>query len=75
MLLKARLILWLVKSRLSLIPVMYATLNDGSTLTCTNLANNGTGKNYGIKFTIEKFLNNGWYFLSTNSIYQAKYKA
>ncbi len=37
------------------------------------MENKGTGKNYGIELTIEKFFGDGWYFLSTNSFYQAKY--
>jgi len=36
--------------------------------------NKGTGKNYGIEFTLEKFLSNNYYFLITSSLYQSKYK-
>jgi hypothetical protein len=39
-----------------------------------SLENRGTGKNYGIELTIEKFLSNNFYFLSTISIYNSKYK-
>lgn len=35
--------------------------------------NNGTGRNYGIDMTLEKFLDKGLYFLLTSSIYQSFY--
>ena len=39
-----------------------------------SLVNEGTGKNYGIELTIEKFLNKNYYFLLTSSIFESKYK-
>jgi hypothetical protein len=33
--------------------------------------NNGTGRNYGLDLTLEKFLDKGLYFLLTSSIYQS----
>ena len=36
--------------------------------------NKGKGQNYGIEFTIEKFLTNNFYFLITSSLYQSQYK-
>jgi hypothetical protein len=36
--------------------------------------NKGTGQNYGIELTIEKFLTNHYYFLITAALYQSKYK-
>lgn len=36
--------------------------------------NGGTGKNYGIELTVERFLGDGYYFLITGSLYQSKYK-
>lgn len=38
------------------------------------LVNKGTGENYGIEFTIEKFFSKHYYFLLTSSIYDSKYK-
>lgn len=38
-----------------------------------SLLNNGQGRNYGVEITIEKFLNNGWYFLFTSSLFDSKY--
>ena len=36
--------------------------------------NKGTGRNYGVELTLEKFLTNNYYFLATVSLYQSKYK-
>jgi hypothetical protein len=38
------------------------------------LANNGTGKNYGIELTARQFWKKGFYYLFTGSLYEAKYK-
>ena len=40
----------------------------------TPLTNDGKGRNYGIEFTLERFLNKGFYYLSTLSLYDSKYK-
>ena len=40
-----------------------------------NLVNSGTGKNYGVELTVEKFFSNGYYGLFTSSIYDSKYTA
>jgi hypothetical protein len=40
----------------------------------TNLQNTGTGSNYGVELTLEKFLSNGFYVLTSSSIFSAKYK-
>jgi len=40
----------------------------------TSFVNKGTGKNYGIELTLEKFLSNNFYFLITTALYQSKYK-
>ncbi len=36
--------------------------------------NNGTGRNYGVEFTIEKFFTKGSYFLISTSLFDSKYK-
>jgi hypothetical protein len=36
--------------------------------------NKGTGENYGIEITIEKFFSKGYYFLVTGSLYNATYR-
>jgi hypothetical protein len=38
------------------------------------LDNSGTGINYGIDFTFERFMNRGYYYMATASIYESKYK-
>lgn len=39
-----------------------------------NLVNEGTGKNYGIELTVEKFFSKSYYVLMTASLFQSKYK-
>jgi len=39
-----------------------------------SLINEGSGKNYGLELTVEKFLSKGYYFLFTASIFDSKYK-
>jgi hypothetical protein len=39
------------------------------------LVNEGTGTNMGVDFTIERFLNKGYYWLSTISVFDSKYSA
>ncbi|MCI5056635.1 MAG: TonB-dependent receptor [Flavobacteriales bacterium] len=38
------------------------------------LVNNGTGTNYGMEFTLEKFFSASYYFMITGSLYESKYK-
>ena len=38
-----------------------------------SLINKGKGRNYGIEFTLEKFLSHGTYFLFTTSLFDSKY--
>lgn len=55
----------------------YSMLNTGSTFKTDlqdSLVNNGTGKNYGIEMTIEKFFSKGFYGLFTSSLYSSTYK-
>ncbi|MEI6086860.1 MAG: TonB-dependent receptor [Bacteroidota bacterium] len=56
----------------------YSMLNTGVSFrpdTTSNLVNNGTGKNYGVELTIEKFFSKGYYALFTSSLYDSKYTA
>jgi hypothetical protein len=48
-------------------------LMDG--YTTDSLVSDGTGRNYGLDLTVEKFLTKGFYFIFTTSFYQAKYTA
>ena len=40
----------------------------------TNLINNGKGYNYGLELTLEHFLDKGFYYLITGSLFDSKYK-
>ncbi|HBF89309.1 MAG TPA: TonB-dependent receptor [Bacteroidales bacterium] len=54
----------------------YSILNSGDDFyssTYDSLVNEGTGKNYGIEFTFEKFFSKGYYFLMTASLFESKY--
>jgi len=36
--------------------------------------NEGTGENYGLEFTLERFFSKGYYVLGTASLFQSTYK-
>jgi hypothetical protein len=40
-----------------------------------SLVNKGTGKNYGIEFSLEKSLSRGYYFMITSSLFDSKFEA
>jgi hypothetical protein len=55
----------------------FSMVNSGagfSRLFPSTLKNEGTGRNYGIELTLEKFFSQGYYFLITSSLFDAKYK-
>ncbi len=55
----------------------YSIMNYGANFDLTfpdTLVNNGTGTNYGMEVTVERFLNKGFYYLLTASLYESKYK-
>jgi hypothetical protein len=56
-------------------PGSYSALNNGSFFQATpdSLANKGTGRNMGIEFTLEQFMNKGAYYLFTASFFDSKY--
>ncbi len=54
----------------------YSMLNTGAGFKTDledNLTNGGTGKNYGVELTVEKFFSKGYYGLFTSSLYESKY--
>lgn len=56
----------------------FSIVNEGSDFAFVSkdsLLNEGTGTNYGVELTVEKFFSNNYYFLITTSIYESKYKA
>ncbi|MCB0711831.1 MAG: TonB-dependent receptor [Ignavibacteriae bacterium] len=50
-----------------------SALNFGSGYTNLKLVNEGTGTNYGLELTAEKFFSDDYYFLATASLFQSKY--
>ena len=57
-------------------PSSFSLLNQGSfSVTYPDSFNNaGSGYNYGIELTVERFLDQGFYFLSTTSLFRSRYK-
>lgn len=57
-------------------PSPFSALNAGSFSfgAPDSLTNEGTGYNYGLDLTLEKFLDKGFYFLTTVSLYESKYE-
>ncbi len=60
------------------IPVMpgtyYSLINSSGGFYNDTLENTGTGRNYGIDITFEKFLTHQYYYLVTVSLFDSKYK-
>lgn len=59
------------------VPSSYSLTNSGSgfaRLFPNRLTNAGTARNYGLELTLEKFFSEGYYFLVTGSLFDAKYK-
>ncbi|MBL4706936.1 MAG: TonB-dependent receptor [Flavobacteriales bacterium] len=54
---------------------LYSTINEGLDYQYVDLVNKGTGKNYGIELTVERFFANNYYFLLNGSLFDSKYKA
>lgn len=58
-------------------PSSYSVLNEGADFEFEqfgSLVNDGTGRNYGVELTVEKFFSNDYYLLMTNSVFDSKYK-
>jgi hypothetical protein len=59
------------------VPSSFSMLNAGAGFAFPEkfyLQNQGKGTNYGVEFTLEKFLNKGFYYLVTGSLFESKYK-
>ncbi len=53
----------------------YSTINiENDIFMVHELSNRGTGINYGIDITLERFLNKGYYYLFSASLFDSKYK-
>ena len=53
----------------------YSTINEGLNTEYVDLVNKGTGKNYGVELTLERFLDNNYYFLINGSVFNSTYKS
>jgi len=51
----------------------FSTINSYDSYTDRTLINDGTGRNYGVELTAERFYADGYYFMFTGSLYQSKY--
>jgi hypothetical protein len=57
-------------------PTYISSLNFGADFSVPDvdsLVNNGTGTNYGLELTLEKFYDKGYYFLATASLFDSKF--
>jgi hypothetical protein len=55
----------------------FSVLNTGSNFANMDedsLVNKGSGRNYGVELTLERYFNKGYYFLITTSLFDSKYK-
>jgi hypothetical protein len=58
-------------------PSDYSILNAGTGFSApkrNDLVNAGTGRNYGLEMSVERNFSNGYYFLTTISLYDSRYK-
>lgn len=58
-------------------PSTFSVLNTGAGWGVSaedSLLNNGTGNNYGLEFTLERFFSRNIYYLTTLSLFESKYK-
>lgn len=53
----------------------YSILNESDWFITEQLTNKGTGRNYGVEFSLERYFSKGYYFMSTASLYQSLYTA
>lgn len=68
---------WLDDVPVESTPTSFSMLNTGADFIFPekgSLVNAGTGANYGLELTVEKFFSQGWYGLFTLSLFEAKYK-
>lgn len=58
-------------------PSSFSLLNAGADFSLPdkfNLVNQGTGRNYGVELTLEKFYTQQYYFLLTSSLFRSEYQ-
>ncbi|TDH26970.1 TonB-dependent receptor [Segetibacter sp. 3557_3] len=52
-----------------------STLNIASEYVTDPLTNKGTGRNYGVELSLERYLDDHFYYTASTSLYESKYKA
>ncbi|MFC2126293.1 carboxypeptidase-like regulatory domain-containing protein [Bacteroidota bacterium] len=52
----------------------FSMLNRVDWFTTRDVVNKGTGYNFGIELTLEKYFSNNYYYLLTGSLFESKYK-
>lgn len=53
----------------------YSMLNTTQGIPNVHMVNKGTGRNYGLEVTVERFFYNNFYYLITGSLYKSEYTA
>lgn len=53
----------------------FSLLNRTDGYTTRTLVNEGTGRNYGVELTVERYLHNGLYYMGTLSLFRSLYTA
>jgi hypothetical protein len=53
----------------------FSLLNRSEGYTTRRLVNEGSGKNYGVELTVERYLHNGLYYMGTISLFRSLYTA
>lgn len=53
----------------------FSLINQSDWFSRTPLVSEGMGRNYGMEFTLERFLSNGLYYLATASIFKSEYQS
>jgi len=52
---------------------IYATINETLDIRFADLVNKGTGRNYGLELTLERFFANNYYYMINASVFESKY--
>ncbi|GAB5555079.1 MAG: carboxypeptidase-like regulatory domain-containing protein [Saprospiraceae bacterium] len=52
----------------------FATINESAEIEYFDLVNEGTGQNYGIELSLQRYFNDHYYFLFNISVYESNYK-
>ncbi|MBI3143075.1 MAG: TonB-dependent receptor [Bacteroidetes bacterium] len=50
-----------------------SAINSYDSYTAEKMVNEGTGRNYGLEFTAERYMHRGFYMLATASVFESKY--